>query len=570
MTGRAGESPTGNRAPSSYPWAMSALLAVLAPVVARHATILRLTAEETPTPVPTPSSSTSPEPSDGPTTTVQQTVEAVAETTVNMISLAWRAGIGASAGIVLAFILIMALRLVGRRQAFCAELAHFCRNALYATGALIGAYLGSQVALIDLTSTTWADIVSHTLLLSAIAAFTWLIARFLYAVAATVIKGAQAGGDAGRANRVTTQPQILRRVAVVIVIICGIVGMVMTFPAARFAMTSLLASAGLVSVVAGLAAQSTLGNVFAGLQLAATDAIRVDDVVEVKDWNGQIEEITLTYVVVRLWDERRLILPSTYFTQNPFTNWTRRSHQLTGSLTLELDWRVPVSQLRTELDRILSTTKLWDGRTSALVVSATSATSVTVRITLSAGNQPNSYALQCLVREALIDWMQREAPYALPRTRVEVEQVEVTHDPEPEQVAQMAEEIVRRRKQAEEEQAQAEAQPEQDESEPGESGEPAWSVTRLLRRARRERDRLLLRSPGLGPGSNSGSSSSSGSSSNSGSSSDSSSGSGSNSGSGSGSNSGSGSSSGSGSNSGSSSGPSSSSGSSSSSSGSGS
>ena len=115
----------------------------------------------------------------------------------------------------------------------------------------------------------------------------------------------------------TTQTQILRRVAVVIVTICGIVGMVMTFPAARFAMTSLLASAGLVSVVAGLAAQSTLGNVFAGLQLAATDAIRVDDVVEVKDWNGQIEEITLTYVVVRLWDERRLILPSTYFTQNP-------------------------------------------------------------------------------------------------------------------------------------------------------------------------------------------------------------------------------------------------------------
>ena len=505
MTGRAGESPTGNRAPSSYPGAMSALLAVLAPVVARHTAVLRFAAEETPTPVPTPSSSTTPEPSDGPTTTVQQTVEAVAETTVNMITLAWRAGIGAAAGVVVAFILIMALRFVGRRQAFCAELARFCRNALYATGALIGAYLGAQVALIDLTSTTWADIVSHTLLLSAIAAFTWLVARFLYAVASTVIKGAQAGGDAGRANRVTTQTQILRRVAVVIVTICGIVGMVMTFPAARFAMTSLLASAGLVSVVAGLAAQSTLGNVFAGLQLAATDAIRVDDVVEVKDWNGQIEEITLTYVVVRLWDERRLILPSTYFTQNPFTNWTRRSHQLTGSLTLELDWRVPVSRLRSELDRILATTKLWDGRTSALVVSATSAASVTVRITLSAGNQSNSYALQCLVRESLIDWMQREAPYALPRARVEIEQVEVTHDPEPEQVAQMAEEIVRRREQAEEEQARAEAEAEQNEAEQDESGEPAWSVTRLLRRARRERDRLLLRGSGSGSSSGSGS-----------------------------------------------------------------
>ena len=156
---------------------------------------------------------------------------------------------------------------------------------------------------------------------------------------------------------------------------------------------------------------------------------------------------------------------------------------------------------RTELDRILATTKLWDGRTSALVVSATSAASVTVRITLSAGNQSNSYALQCLVRESLIDWMQREAPYALPRARVEIEQVEVTHDPEPEQVAQMAEEIVRRREQAEEEQARAEAEAEQNEAEQDESGEPAWSVTRLLRRARRERDRLLLRGPGSGSGS---------------------------------------------------------------------
>lgn len=498
--GPGGGSPNGNRVPFSYPWAMSALLAVLAPVVARHTAVVRLAVEETPTPVPTPSSSTTSEPSDGPTT-VQQTVEAVAETTVDMITLVWKTGIGASAGVVLAFVLIMALRFVGRRQAFCAELARFCRNSLYATGALIGAYLGAQVALIDLTSTTWADIVSHVLLLSAIAAFTWFITRFLYAVAATVIKGAQAGGDSGRANRVTTQTQILRRVAVVIVTICGIVGMVMTFPAARFAMASLLASAGLVSVVAGLAAQSTLGNVFAGLQLAATDAIRVDDVVEVDEWNGQIEEITLTYVVVRLWDERRLILPSTYFTQNPFTNWTRRSHQLTGSLTLELDWRVPVSRLRTELDRILSTTNLWDGRTSALVVSATSATSVTVRITLSAGDQPSSYALQCLVRESLIDWMQREAPYALPRTRVEVEQVEITHDPEPERVAQMAEEIVRRRDQVEAEQAQTEARDEQDDSDQDDSDESAWSIIRLLRQARRERDRLLLRDPGPGSGS---------------------------------------------------------------------
>ena len=152
------------------------------------------------------------------------------------------------------------------------------------------------------------------------------------------------------------------------------------------------------------------------------------------------------------------------------------------------------------------------------MVSATSAASVTVRITLSAGNQSNSYALQCLVRESLIDWMQREAPYALPRARVEIEQVEVTHDPEPEQVAQMAEEIVRRREQAEAEKALAEAEEgQEDEEDQAESGEPVWSVTRLLRRARRERDRFLLRGSGSGSSSGSGSGSSSGSGSGSGS-----------------------------------------------------
>ena len=160
----------------------------------------------------------------------------------------------------------------------------------------------------------------------------------------------------------TTQSQILRRVAQVIIVIAGLVSAIMTFPSVQFAMGSLLASAGLASVIAGMAARSMLGNVFAGLQLATTDAIRVDDIVVVDDEQGTIEEITLTYVVMRTWDDRRLILPSTHFTENPFANWTRGGSQATGSFTLDLDWRVPIASLRAELARLVAASPAWDGR----------------------------------------------------------------------------------------------------------------------------------------------------------------------------------------------------------------
>jgi len=165
---------------------------------------------------------------------------------------------------------------------------------------------------------------------------TWLVVAFAKAIESTVVKGVQASENQGRANRVTTQSQIIRRVAQVVIVIAGLVSAIMTFPSVQLAMGSLLASAGLASVIAGMAARSMLGNVFAGLQLATTDAIRVDDVVVVDNEQGTIEEITLTYVVMRTWDERRLILPSTHFTENPFANWTRGGSQSTGTFTLEL------------------------------------------------------------------------------------------------------------------------------------------------------------------------------------------------------------------------------------------
>src|SRR3712207_6783548 len=199
----------------------------------------------------------------------------------------------------------------------------------------------------------------------------------------------------------------------------------MTFPGARAAGTSLFASAGVVSVIAGLAAQSTLANVFAGLQLAFTDAIRVDDVVVVEGEWGRIEEITMTYVVVHLWDDRRLIMPSTYFTTTPFQNWTRRAADLLGTVELDLDWSVPVDEMRQELTRLLESTDLWDHRVGVLQVTEATGGYVRVRALASAVDAPTLFDLRCHVREELVDWLQRTHPGALPRARVEGSLVEV-------------------------------------------------------------------------------------------------------------------------------------------------
>ena len=386
--------------------------------------------------------STDPSPSAPPTTDVTQTVEAVAATTVDVFSIAWRAGLGTIAGIALAFVGIVVLRTLGRRQTIYAEISRYTRNALYVLGGLTGAYFGAQLAVFAVTTPDWAQYALQTLRICIILTIAWVVVGLVKALEASIVSGVRSSGDPGRANRVTTQAQILRRVAEAIIIICGLVGAIMTFPGARLAMGSLLASAGLVSVIAGLAAQSTLGNVFAGLQLAVTDAIRVDDVVVVDEEQGYIEEITLTYVVVRVWDDRRLIYPSTYFTQNPFANWSRRGTQHTGTLTLDLDWRVPVASVRAELARIVAASSVWDGRTANLDVTDTAGGTVTLRIAVSGKNPSDVFTLQCYVREEIVAWLQREAPYALPRTRVEVEQVAITHDPQPEQVARLAEELV--------------------------------------------------------------------------------------------------------------------------------
>jgi small-conductance mechanosensitive channel len=267
----------------------------------------------------------------------------------------------------------------------------------------------------------WEGSVVHVLQIAAIAAGAWLVTGimgFLFSRASA--RYPMDVADNRVARRVNTQIAILRRVGTVAIAILAIGAILLTFPGARAVGASLLASAGLASVVAGLAAQSTLTNVFAGIQLAFSDAIRVDDVVIAEGEWGRIEEITLTYVVVHIWDDRRMVLPSTYFTTTPFENWTRQGSELLGSVELDLDWWVSPSAMRKELERVLEQQPLWDGRASVLQVTDAVGGMVRVRILVTAANAPALFDLRCNVREAMVEWMQRSSPASVPRSRVEL------------------------------------------------------------------------------------------------------------------------------------------------------
>ena len=213
-----------------------------------------------------------------------------------------------------------------------------------------------------------------------------------------------------RWRRVRTQVTVLRRLAIAVVVILGGAAILMTFPSFSDIGTTVFASAGVLSVVAGLAAQTSLGAVFAGMQIAFSGAIRVGDVVQLENgqWWGRIEEITLSYVVVRLWDERRLVLPCTYFTTEPFENWTRSATEIMGTVEFDVDFSVPFNDMRAELDRLLAHSELWDGRRGVLQVTDAVGGVVRVRIVVSAPNAGALFDLRCAVREGMVDWVQHD------------------------------------------------------------------------------------------------------------------------------------------------------------------
>ncbi len=266
----------------------------------------------------------------------------------------------------------------------------------------------------------WRTLIEHALVIAFIAALTWLVGTLAFVFEDMALSRYRTDmKDNRHARRVRTQVQLLRRITVAILVVVGVAAVLLTFPGVSRLGASILASAGVLSVVAGLAAQSSLANVFAGLQIAFTDGIRVDDVVIVEEEWGRIEEITLTYVVVHIWDDRRLILPSTYFTSTPFENWTRRAAELLGTVELDVDWQVPVVEMRLEFNRLLDATDLWDRRVGVLQVTDAVGGYVRLRALASAVDAPTLFDLRCYVREGLVAWLQSAAPQGLPRTRIE-------------------------------------------------------------------------------------------------------------------------------------------------------
>jgi small-conductance mechanosensitive channel len=262
------------------------------------------------------------------------------------------------------------------------------------------------------------SILQHALGLGVIASVGWAVI-ILTELAGNVILARHSMDlpDNLSARRIRTQIQVLQRILSLTVSILTAAAMLMTFPSVRHLGVSLLASAGLAGLIVGMAARSTLSNLIAGIQVALTQPIRIEDAVVIEGEWGWIEEINTTYIVVRIWDLRRLVVPLSYFIEKPFQNWTRTRADLLATAMIYVDYTAPIQELREELHRILQTTELWDKRTWALQVTDATERTIQLRALMSARNSPDAFDLRCLVRERLVQFLKERYPTALPQQR---------------------------------------------------------------------------------------------------------------------------------------------------------
>jgi hypothetical protein len=267
----------------------------------------------------------------------------------------------------------------------------------------------------------------HVTALLLIGGFAWLVISLTNALVEVVDRRYDVGvRDNLVARQIHTQVRVMMRIVATLVIIIAAAAMLMTFPGVRQLGASLLASAGLAGLVVGFAARPVLENVIAGMQIALTQPIRLDDVVIIDGEWGQIEEIRATYVVVRIWDLRRLIVPLSFFVSNTFQNWTRTTAEILGTVFVNVDYTVPVDAVRSRLHEILQESGNWDGKGWALQVTDASERTVQLRALMTAPDGPTAFELRCYVREKLIEWLQQNYPDALPKVRGEVAGLEGT------------------------------------------------------------------------------------------------------------------------------------------------
>jgi small-conductance mechanosensitive channel len=281
---------------------------------------------------------------------------------------------------------------------------------------------GSVAAGVAPLSPGQASLVQHLVLVAVIALLGWLSGTALGIWSTLYLRRYQLDvEDNLLARKHTTQMRILQRAATTIIIVITVAAMLMTFDQVRQYGVSLLASAGAAGIVVGLALQPLLKNLVAGIQLAITQPIRIDDAVIVEGEWGNIEEITATYVVVRLWDWRRMVVPLSYFIEHVFQNWTREDSALIGTVMLYVDYTAPVADMRAKLEEIVKASPLWDRKVVNMQVTDFRTDTMEVRMLISANNAGRAFDIRCEVREKMIAWLQKEHPQALPRRRAEVD-----------------------------------------------------------------------------------------------------------------------------------------------------
>jgi len=338
-----------------------------------------------------------------------------------LVAIAWPL----LAALVLGWAVHRGLRALARRARRSAGRRMRARVAqVFAPPASIGIPLLFLLAAVAATPlpVRWVQSARHLLGIGVLLCVVWLAVRAVRAVEARVVREhPMDAADNLHARRVLTQTRVISGIVQGAVMLVGVSIALMTFPAIRQLGTTLLASAGILGLVAGIAAKPVFGNLIAGLQIALAQPIRLDDVVIVNGEWGRIEEINSTNVLVRIWDERRLVVPLQWFIENPFENWTRTTAQLLGTAFLWLDYRTPMQDVRAALQRICDSDPRWDGRVCIAQVTDANDRALQVRLLVSARNSGDLFDLRCAVRERLVDYLNQAHPEALPRLRMDLQ-----------------------------------------------------------------------------------------------------------------------------------------------------
>lgn len=340
----------------------------------------------------------------------------------NWKALTWLLGLAALAGLIGHYLIFKILRNLTKRTKSIVDdsLVKHCYRPLQWTLIL---FVTRLILLFALPETELAA-VKQIISLFFIGLLSWLVIKSTYVLDDYVLSRFRVDEkDNLRARKIHTQLKVLKRIVIIVVCILALGTMLMTFEKVRQLGTTILASAGIIGIVVGMAAQRTIGTFIAGLQIAFTQPIRIDDVVIVENEWGRIEEITLTYVVVKIWDLRRLVVPITYFIEKPFQNWTRVTSDLLGTVYIYVDYTVPIEAVREELHRILKSSELWDGKVCVLQVTNTSDRTIELRALMSAQDASKGWSLRCEVREKLIEFIQKNYPQSLPKVRAELKQL---------------------------------------------------------------------------------------------------------------------------------------------------